>query len=346
MDVPRSFVPGTDWLFVKLYTSPAMADQVLQDVVRPAVQQGVPAGVVDRWFFIRHGDPDWHLRLRFHCDPSRLGGEVLPVLQAALDPWLGDGRIWRIQLDTYEREVERYGGAAGIELAERVFQADSEAVLALTELFAEDARGKLRWRLALAGMHLLLGNLGLDLEARLVVVRQARDAFIAEFLADAEFEHQLAARFRKERKDLEALLEPAVVVDKGLAAGMEVLRRRSLKLTPVVAELRACAQSGRLSVPLTELAVSYMHMHANRMLRSAQRAQELVLYDFLRVSINRKRRASLAPIFRGGGPGGRLAKSARIRRWQHSKSVRYTKHRRTVRAAEAPGIGIRGRRGR
>ena len=37
----------------------------------------------------------------------------------------------------------------------------------------------------------------------------------------------------------------------------------------------------RLSVPLAELAVSYLHMHANRLLRSAHRAQELVLYDFL-----------------------------------------------------------------
>ena len=34
-------------------------------------------------------------------------------------------------------------------------------------------------------------------------------------------------------------------------------------------------------MPLAELAPSYLHMHANRLLRSAQRAQELVLYDFL-----------------------------------------------------------------
>ena len=37
----------------------------------------------------------------------------------------------------------------------------------------------------------------------------------------------------------------------------------------------------QLTLPLPELAVSYLHMHANRLLRSAHRAQELVLYDFL-----------------------------------------------------------------
>jgi thiopeptide-type bacteriocin biosynthesis protein len=279
--VARSFPPGSEWLFVKLYTGPATADQVLRDVVRPVVKRVMPAGAADGWFFVRYGDPDWHLRLRFHGHPARLGGEVLPALQAAAAPLLRDGRLWRVQLDTYEREVERYGGEAGIVLAERFFQADSEAVLALAELLPEDARGDVRWRLALVGMDLLLGDLGFDLEARHAVVHEARETFAAEFRADAEFGHQLAHRFRPERKGLEALLDLAAVADAPFAAPLEVLRRRSEALAPVTAEMRARAQAGRLSVPLTELAPSYLHMHANRLLRSAQRAQELVLYDFL-----------------------------------------------------------------
>jgi len=34
-------------------------------------------------------------------------------------------------------------------------------------------------------------------------------------------------------------------------------------------------------LPLAELAASFLHMSINRILRSAHRAQELVLYDFL-----------------------------------------------------------------
>ena len=151
----------------------------------------------------------------------------------------------------------------------------------MAELFAEDARGDARWRLALVGMDLLLGDLGLDLAARSAVLRRSRDTFAAAFHVDAEFEHQLAGRFREERKGLEALLDPTAMADPLPAAGLEVLRRRSRSLAPVIVELRADAQAGRLSRPLTDLATSYLHMHANRMLRSAQRAQELVLYDFL-----------------------------------------------------------------
>jgi thiopeptide-type bacteriocin biosynthesis protein len=277
----RSFPPGSGWLYAKLYAGPALLDQVLRDVARPVREAALGTGAADRWFFVRYADPDWHLRLRFHGRPARLQGEVLPALQAAATPLLEDGRLWRFQLDTYEREVERYGGAEGMELAERLFHADSEAVLALATSLPEDARGDVRWRLALVGMDLLLTDLGLDLKTRRGVLRQARDTFAAEFHADAAFKHKLATRFRAERRGLEALCSRGPGADARLAPGLEVLRQRSQRLAPVLAELKACAAGGRLSLPLAELAPSYMHMHANRLLRSAHRAQELVLYDFL-----------------------------------------------------------------
>jgi thiopeptide-type bacteriocin biosynthesis protein len=277
----RSFPPGSEWLYAKLYTGPATVDQVLRDVVRPLVEDALATGAVDRWFFIRYGDPDWHLRLRFHGEPARLHGEVLPALHAVAAPALADGRLWRLQLDTYEREVERYGGPEGIALAERLFYADSEAVLALADLFPGDARGEVRWRLALVGMDLLLADLGFDLGTRRTLLHQARDRFAAEFRADAKLRHELGSKFRTERKSLEPLLDAGGGADTRLAPGLEVLRRRSQRWRPVIAELAEGERAGLLWAPLTELAPSYLHMHANRLLRSAHRAQELVLYDFL-----------------------------------------------------------------
>jgi thiopeptide-type bacteriocin biosynthesis protein len=277
----RSFAPGSEWLYAKLYAGPATLDQLLRDVIRPTVETVSRTGAVDRWFFVRYGDPDWHLRVRFHVQPARLRGELLPTLQAAAAPLIDDGRLWRFQLDTYEREVERYGGALGIELAERLFHADSEAVLALAERLPEDTRGDVRWRIALLGMDRLLDDLRFDPDMRRAVIRRARDSFTIEFRADAAFKHQLGTKFRPERAGLVALLNPAPETDTPGDFGYEVLRRRSELLAPVVTELNSCARAGRLTVPLPEMAVSYLHMHANRLLRSAHRAQELVLYDFL-----------------------------------------------------------------
>jgi thiopeptide-type bacteriocin biosynthesis protein len=130
-------------------------------------------------------------------------------------------------------------------------------------------------------MDRLLDDLGFDLDMRRAVIRRARDSFAVEFRADAELQHQLGTKFRPERAGLVALLDPTPETVTPLAFGCEVLRRRSERLAPVLTELKSCARAGRLTVPLPELAVSYLHMHSNRLLRSAHRAQELVLYEFL-----------------------------------------------------------------
>jgi thiopeptide-type bacteriocin biosynthesis protein len=277
--VARRFAPGSEWLYAKLYTGVAAADQVLREVVGPLVRAATQAQAIDRWFFIRYADPDQHLRLRFHGAPDRLYRDLLPALYAAAAPLLEDGRIWRIQLDTYEREVERYGGAAGIELAEQIFHADSQAVLAIVERSAGDAALMQRWRLALRGVDQLLLDLGFGTEARHALIRRARDGYAREFRAEAGFARQLGDAYRRQRPNLEHLLSLQIEQDAALAVGLSALRARSACAAPALAALRDCEQAGALS--LADMALSLAHMHVNRMLRSAQRQQELVIYEFL-----------------------------------------------------------------
>jgi thiopeptide-type bacteriocin biosynthesis protein len=280
--LPRSFPPGSEWLYAKLYTGAATAEEVLTTVVRPTTEVALRSGAADCWFFVRYGDPDWHIRLRWHGQPGRLQNEIWPALRAAAEPLLEDGRVWRLQLDTYEREVERYGGAEGIRLAEQLFQADSEAVLEIVALYPEDARGDVRWRLAMCGMDSLFADLGMDLGQRLEVVGQARSSFAAEFRVEVNLRRQLGEFYRKERKNFERLLAGEGVNGVGiLSRGLAVLRQRSERWAAAIVGLREAEAAGRLSVPVTRLAASLLHMHANRLLRSAARAQEMVLYDLL-----------------------------------------------------------------
>ncbi len=290
--VRRTFPPGSEWLYAKLYTGSATADQVLREVVGPVARQALACGAADRWFFIRYSDPHWHLRVRFHGEPRHLHGEVLPRLHQAVAPLLEDGQIWRFQLDTYEREVERYGGAEGVGLAERLAHADSEAVLAIVENLEGDEGAAARWRLALRGLDLLLCDFGLESQAKLDTLRQMQESFAREFRAGAGLKKQLAARLRQERPALNDVLEPGYDVDHPLAPGFAALVRRSEQLAPIVAELKAREGAQRLTEPLARLAPSYLHMFVNRLIRSQGRVHELVLYDFLyRLSQSRAARA-------------------------------------------------------
>jgi thiopeptide-type bacteriocin biosynthesis protein len=283
---PRSFVPGSEWLFLELYGGVAAADEVLREVVRPAVDAALASGAADAWFFLRYADPDPHLRLRFHGAPARLLAEVLPDIEARSRPFReaegGRQRIRRIALDTYEREVERYGGPEGVEIAEAIFRADSEAALAIVETLSGDGAAEARFRLALAGVDRLLDDLGLSLDDKLALARAVAAALSRELGLDAPSARKLDARYRRDRGRLADLLARRGEDADDLAPGLAALDARSEAIAPLVTRLRRLDARGAISVSMLDLAGSLAHMHCNRLFRSAARAQEMVVYDALR----------------------------------------------------------------
>lgn len=286
-DAPRHHAPGSSWLYAKLYGGVSSADRVLREAVAPVVRAALASGAAARWFFIRYHDPQPHLRLRLTGDPARLLGEVLPALQTATAPLVADGSLWRVQLDTYAPELERYGGAAGLALCEEIFWRDSEATLAVVEALDGDAGHDARWRLALRGIDRLLGALGVDAERRRDVFTRGRDGLVTEHRAGAPLLKAIGARWRALDDELiELLALETFTDDHPLAPGLAALVERDRALAPVAARLAARSDRDAL---LDRIAWSLAHMSANRMLHASQRAQELVLYDLLRRYHERQR---------------------------------------------------------
>lgn len=279
-EAQHSFPPGSEWLYVKFYAGTATVDKLLINVVRKLINELKRQNAIDKWFFIRFGDPDWHLRLRFFGEASRLHKEVHPLLEDAIQNWLERGALWRIQYDTYKRETERYGGTLGIDLTEQFFHADSEAVLKIIErLEGGDAGLDERWRLTCAGMDLLLNDFGLSLAEKYELLRDIRDSFAREYKVDKQFRIQLGEKYRQERKFLTELLK--YPEHHPLSLGLEIFRERSCVTAPIIKKLYSAAGKGKLSSSINKIIGHYLHMHANRLLRSMQKEQEVVIYDLL-----------------------------------------------------------------
>ena len=171
-----------------------------------------------------------------------------------------------------------------IELCEQVFHADSECALELLALVAGDAGADARWRLALAGIDRIMDDLLDDREAQHATIRHLRDAMAREHRADAALKKAVGAKFRDERDALAPLLRgrAPTTVREPLAAGLAILDRRSEAIAePLARAARARrARAGSRST-LPQLASDLAHMQTNRLLRSAHRAHEMVLYDVL-----------------------------------------------------------------
>jgi lantibiotic biosynthesis protein len=281
--IAENLTPGSEWLYFKLYGGEGTADHVLTEAVAPAIAELKQRGVIDSWFFIRYADPDPHLRLRLHGEATRLNAEALTEMHGRLAPMMKSGQLWRIELSTYEREIHRYGGPLNIERAERLFELDSGAALEIVRACQGDEGATFRWQLALAGADRWLRDFGLDLDARRAFARRARDGYVKEFNAQNKAtQGWFAERFRKERK----AIEPLIAADYGpgapiLAAGLQALQWRSQRSAPLIDVMRELQLQKHLSASLEDIAHSVIHMFLNRVLRSSQRLQELVIYEFL-----------------------------------------------------------------
>ena len=80
--IRRTFPPGSEWLYAKLFTGTATVDRVLCEDVAPLAQEAIASGAARRWFFIRYSEGGWHLRLRFQGDPRVLRERVQPALES------------------------------------------------------------------------------------------------------------------------------------------------------------------------------------------------------------------------------------------------------------------------
>lgn len=255
----RSFAPGSEWTYAKLYGAPGNADRLLLETLRPMLEAVAPDCL---WFFTRYADPHQHLRFRI-----RAGAGVMQTVATALQRLVHD-QIERLQFDTYEREVERYGGPFGVALAEEIFHCDSEAAL---DLLAGRPAPDARWRIALTALHTLLHDLVDDPEERRQIVRDCREAFGGEFGVERSARRSLARRYRE--------LEPSLETDDdGVRA---ILAARSSALAAPAARLAGLVRDGQLTVPRGRFVISCLHMSVNRLFQLQQRMHELVLYDFL-----------------------------------------------------------------
>lgn len=294
----RLFAPGSEWTYFKLYGGTASLDRLLRDEVGPLARSLVARGAADRWFFIRYADPEFHLRVRMRGDSPTLR----EALEALTTEALERGVIHDACVGTYRRELERYGGADGLDAAERLFHADSDAVVELLSMFSPGTEGQEeRWQIGLLGTDQLMRNLGLEPEQRLEQIVRAREALEREHRPSAATRQRLGDRFRARRADLERLLELTPEAEHSLAPGVAALARRSNRIEPIAAELSHLWQCGRLDASPASLAPSFVHMWLDRLHRSDNRAHEWVTYDLL-ARLHRARRPARPAAIRVAAP--------------------------------------------
>jgi lantibiotic biosynthesis protein len=265
----RTRAPGSDWLYAKLYAGGMVAELLIGKALNSFARDALAAGLADDWFFIRFHDPRPHLRVRFHGDPGALTGELTPRLYAWVSELMDEGACQSLVLDTYERELERYGGELGIELAEAVFGVDSRAACELIRLDLSGAIGARRELLSVLTLDRLLEGLGLDSAARLRWCS-----------ARVRSRHEVASDWRDDKDLLRSLLgsRDGGCEAVGGDALVQLLDRFVAELQPHGHRLAMLRESGKIQWPTADdVHASFAHVHCNRLLGLDRRAEQRAL---------------------------------------------------------------------
>jgi lantibiotic biosynthesis protein len=270
----RRFTPGSEWLYANLFGPAGAADRVLVDHVGPVARAVRESRIACDWFFIRYSDPAHHLRVRFHGDPSVLLTRVLPALNDALADALTDGLLYRVSLDTYEREVERYGGLDGVQLMEQIAAADSDAVVRILERRPTAAE---RHRLAVASVAALYADSELPLEERHACCLNLRAGWLPVGVHVGDV---LGARERAERADVARALAVLETTDP-TEPWVDAIRERSRLVAPLLQRLRALDDEGILERSRPDVMCSLAHMCVNRLLKRGGNLDEARVHHAL-----------------------------------------------------------------
>ncbi|MBR2894189.1 MAG: lantibiotic dehydratase [Oscillospiraceae bacterium] len=123
-------LPGQEnWLFFKLYGSSKRRNELIS-VLGGDLTQLVENKIASKFFYIRYSDPESHIRVRVQATSDNLLS-LFQKMTAILERLQENGFISKYTIDTYQREVERYGGCKLIRDAEDYFFHDSQLAMTI-----------------------------------------------------------------------------------------------------------------------------------------------------------------------------------------------------------------------
>lgn len=279
LEVRRKFLPNSEWHYFKVYCGSKTAETILSETILPFIEKGLNDGLFEQFFFIRYRDDFGHFRIRFYNSDVAKQSELQVAFITCLQPLVEDGLVDKILLDTYSRELERYG-AELIADAESLFFNDSLAVLRFLNLLDGTDADKYRLLFAMRGIDQFLGDFDLNISQKQALLKGMQAGYYQEFGASPYLQKQLNEKYRKYQKDIFAHMDPDNDIANEIDEAVAVFDIRSEMNAPIISNILYKIEGNRME-RLTEVLPSFVHMFMNRLYIAQQRKYELVVYHFL-----------------------------------------------------------------
>lgn len=200
----RSFFLGEEWVYYKIYCNANYSDLILTIIFKNVIKKFEKYRLIEKWFFIRFQDPHYHIRLRIQLKSADNSGEIISLIRKSLQSLIRKNTIWKMSLDTYNRELERYSHT-GIDYAEYAFYKDSYLYLKMVAHTDFQEEISIRLFAAAKNVDSWLELFSLDLKAKRNFCEGMKNSFAKE--QSKEFLLETEEKYRKHQDFLFAFIK-------------------------------------------------------------------------------------------------------------------------------------------
>lgn len=264
------FLPGSEWLYYKLYMGSQTSESFLTLTLKPLINRLLDEKIIDKWFFINYADPQKHIRIRFHLVDNNLK-YLVNSFNKVLNYYIEEKLINDIQISLYKREFVRYGKNT-IQEFETLFFLNSMLVVNILENVSENPNK--RWLWCLKSIDSFMNSWGLSLANKKDLFELLSNSYGQEMNTNTSINRQLSLKYRKHRKSISNIIENGDDVIDGLLVDY---RRMSQASVDSILNKRPFEKTE----DLIDVLEGYIHMHCNRIFVSKPRMNEWVIYYFL-----------------------------------------------------------------
>jgi thiopeptide-type bacteriocin biosynthesis protein len=177
--------------------------------------------------------------------------------------------IWKVQNDTYLREIERYG-LNTIKDSETLFYFDSKMILEYLNMKNNLEKEEIQLLFSFLSIDSFLNAFKLTISEKLFLLDDMQQGFKKEFNTTKVLKSKLDKHYRELENDI------SICMNDYSSAIFQIVEDKFHNIYPITESIKE-----NLEINLNFFLSSHIHMMINRQFTSRQRQYETLIYDHL-----------------------------------------------------------------
>jgi thiopeptide-type bacteriocin biosynthesis protein len=232
--------------------------------------------MIKKWFFIRYDSSGFHLRLRILLENLQSFHLVFDQITRVLNAEQSNGKIIKYNLDSYIRELERYGHLS-IECSETLFCISSEICQAILRLEVSKSNKRLRLLSGFFIFDFTMKCFGLKVNEMLEICRKQSNS--GPFNYKSHIETSAEKLSHEELKMIQSVINSGELKSSEFSDVLLILASYKSEYIISCKAIRENIEQDYFDFHY--LIASHNHMHANRLFETQSNYYEWMIYDYL-----------------------------------------------------------------